>query len=338
MSNKEHFRVLGNLFGISSSDLFSERFYYALNNDFFDLPKYHDLCNKVEDYTGTIKSKRVCERVLKYLKTKSFASSDGNSEYPDCILLNYWLYDTLVKIFGKDDIRHIAAAFGNLQILWNELIEDPNNDSYYRKCKPNFSIVNHNDWEKRKELYDYYVDYDTLFGTGDFYDTKCKEYYKYIEKKQSLYDDFDKVCPHTDNCPELYEKWSLYNPKLVLHKLSCHVQIQKEREDEKARQMEAALKSDRESQSGYTGTSQENSQIGTKIGTSFIGVVPALLTASVLYKFTPLGTLFGNHGVNSQNIINNMDGEGIDGFLAHTQESGDMFFGSGENFISYQPM
>ncbi|SBT01190.1 PIR protein [Plasmodium ovale] len=313
------------------------RFYDDLNYNFFHLSDYRDLCKKVKDYKGTINTRRICERVLKYLKNKSFASPDGKYEYDDCILLNYWLYGALVKIFGKDNISQIASAFGNLQVLWNDLIEDPKNDSYYRKCKPNFTIVNYMDWEQRKELYDYYVDYSTIFGTGDFYESKCKEYYEYIEKKQSLYDHFDSVCPNTDNCPELYEKWSLYNPKLVLSKLSCHGQIQKEREDEKARQREA-LKQDRESQSSDAEMTQGDSQIGTKIGTSFIGIVPALLTASVLYKFTPIGTMFGNHGVNNQNFINNVDGVEFNGFLSHAQESGDMFSHGGENYISYQPM
>ncbi|SBT32455.1 PIR Superfamily Protein [Plasmodium ovale wallikeri] len=336
MAQKDPFKALRRLFGFSSSELFSQRFYDDLNYNSFYLPDYRDLCKKVKDYKGTINNRRICERVLKYLKTKSIASPDGKYEYDDCILLNYWLYGELVKIFGKDNISQIASAFGNLQVIWNELIEDPKNDSYYRKCKPNSNIVNYNDWEKRKELYDYYVDYGTIFGTGDFYEAKCKEYYEYIEKKQSLYDHFDRVCPNTKHCPELYEKWSLYNPKLVLSELSCHGQIQRERENEKARQR--ALKQDRESQSSDTEMTQGDSQIGTKIGTSFIGIVPALLTASVLYKFTPIGTMFGNHGVNNQNFINNVDGVEFDGFLSHAQESGDMFSGGGENYISYQPM
>ncbi|SBT02704.1 PIR Superfamily Protein, partial [Plasmodium ovale curtisi] len=53
--------------------------------------------------------------------------------------------------------------------------------------------------------------------------------------------------------------------------------------------------------------------------------------------YTPVGSWIRNLGRNNPNSISNMDGE-MEGFLGNTQESGNMFFDGGENYISYQPM
>ncbi|KNA00916.1 hypothetical protein PVNG_05346 [Plasmodium vivax North Korean] len=58
--------------------------------------------------------------------------------------------------------------------------------SNHNKCNPKFETVNHQDWENRNKLYDYYIDYDTLSTVARFHDRVCK-YYKTFEEKKSLY-------------------------------------------------------------------------------------------------------------------------------------------------------
>ncbi|SBT55063.1 unspecified product [Plasmodium ovale wallikeri] len=83
-----------------------------------------------------------------------------------------------------------------------------------------------------------------------------------------------------------------------------------------------------------TDPTSERSDIGTKVGHSIIGVSPVLLTATALYT---VSSWIRNFSGNNANSISNDAGE-IEGFLANTQESGNMFFDGREKFISYQPI
>ncbi|SBS93723.1 PIR Superfamily Protein [Plasmodium ovale curtisi] len=117
------------LFSKSSKDLYSDQFYEALHSDSLDLSKY-------------------------------------DNQYNVSTLFNYWLYSMLTHIYGANSTNKISASFSALQLKWTYFDYRRINEPYYLKCKPNFEIVNHNDWDKRKKLYDYYVDYDILIGHG----------------------------------------------------------------------------------------------------------------------------------------------------------------------------
>ncbi|SBS90671.1 PIR protein [Plasmodium ovale] len=330
-------KIISRLLGKSSKELFSERFYEDLKNDYNYPHINRTICKDVYDYDRRISSRRICEKVLKYLENSPIWD-DKNSEYDVCILLNYWIYDTLARIFGDDNAPLLGATFGKLHSLWNELIENENEPKFFKNCAPDMNIPLQVDWRKSKELYDYYVDFKTIFGTAAYYPDECRDYYKLIEDKTSLYDFFEKICTTgSNNCPKFYDKCKPYNPRIVLKGLPCHAQIQKERADEEALAMQKSLRG--ESGSTYdTGLIQQNSEIGTKVGHSVLGVAPVLLTASVLYRYTPIGSWIRRLGGNTTNSISDMGGGEMDGFLSHTQESGDMFFGDTQSYISYQPM
>ncbi|SBT02164.1 PIR Superfamily Protein [Plasmodium ovale curtisi] len=118
---------------------------------------------------------------------------DDNSLYKVSILFNYWLYGMLSYIYGANSTDKIRAGFGALQLKWTYFDYSRINNQYYKKCKPNLNMVYHSDWEKRKKLYDYYVDSDILIGLAKSIDDDC-EYYKKIEEKKSLYEYFEKEC------------------------------------------------------------------------------------------------------------------------------------------------
>ncbi|SBT57906.1 PIR Superfamily Protein [Plasmodium ovale wallikeri] len=188
----------------------------------------------------------------------------------------------LTHIYGANNTDKIITDFSALQLKWTYFDYSRINNQYYKKCKPELSMVNHHDWDKRKKLFDYYVDYDTLSTMAKSFDDDCK-YYKKIEEKKSLYEHFDE------------------RPDNVLSKLPCHEKIAQEQADAKAAErpnaMQHTLGSEQDTVVGPLGpdvqglgtrseteVKSETSQIGTKVGQSVLGITPVLLTAYALYR------------------------------------------------------
>ncbi|SBT01747.1 PIR Superfamily Protein, partial [Plasmodium ovale curtisi] len=268
-------------------ELFSERFYQDREILNVHLQKYNTKCSKIYSPKESAHMQYLCKIVLKYLE-ESTKWEKNKTEYDDCILLNYWLYDKLTKYFVHDK-SYINFAYGSIETIWSNLVTDIKERSYYNKCKPLFrEILIHDNWEKGKELYDYYVDFKTIFDIAKNFPERCREYYKKIEDKTSLYEYFQENCsPEKDNCPYFYGKCKDYNPALVLSDLPCHNKIVAERIPS-AKNPAAEHSSDKElgfaSRATGTDVKQENSGIGTKVGHSVLAVTPVLLTASVIYK------------------------------------------------------
>ncbi|SBT73591.1 PIR protein [Plasmodium ovale] len=322
----------------------SVEFYNIMKSDYDDLSNYSQQCDKYPVSHHKYEAKQICEKFLRYLH-KHTALIDNKTEYDVCILLNYWIYDELKDIFGAENISNkFNLAFSSIQYIWDYPNAKLKNTPYYNKCKPNFDIFKPDDWERRRELYEYYVDYETIFSTAKSFDNVCKEMYKKIQEKKELYEHFDDLCHSKQNeCPIPYDKYEMYSPTSVLPTLICPDNINP------PRVLEAASPtlfthdtSEQDQESGPrpygpdTELKKQNSDIGTKVGKSVLGIAPIALTASALYKFTPLGPWLRKLAGSNHNITGNIDGDNE--FLDHTQESGNMFFDGGENYISYQPM
>ncbi|SBS96014.1 PIR Superfamily Protein [Plasmodium ovale curtisi] len=327
------------LFTKSSKELISEKFYDAMNSESSDLSKYHQQCKKIEGITYDEHMIKMCEKYMRYLENCDVLNK-GNFEYDVSMLLNYWVYENLTNIYGSNNDLQINLAFAKLQYIWRYQNYYPQIESYYQKCKPEISMVNHYDWKERKELYDYYVDYQTLRGTATNISQKCEEYYKKIEKKIPLYKYFEKEClPPKSNCPEIYEKCKPYNPESFISTLPCHNQIAQETAAAQKTKVDRALQQPPPEQprsvSNFHGTAStlETSEIGAKVGHSVLGVAPVLLTATALYRYTHLGPWIRKLSGSSPNSISDMEK-----FSTYTQESGDIFSDSAENYISYQPI
>ncbi|SBT83129.1 PIR protein [Plasmodium ovale] len=325
-------------------ELFSERFYQDRERLYTDLDKYNIHCDKIIGNKERTHMLDLCKRVLKYLD-QSNEWKENENEYDECILLNYSLYDKISKYFSKDE-EYIDIAYGTIQGIWNNLVLDSNQRSYYNKCRPLFDMLKYNDWKKRKELYDYYVNYNTAYQIANNYEGRCKEYYAYIEGKAELYKHFGNICiSDSTNCPKFYDKCISYNPDLVLRTIKCHNKIVAERaaaseQSPKASDLQQSPVKDLGSRSLSSGSelSQENSDIGKKVGQSVLGVAPVLLTASALYRYTPVGSWIRKLGGYNTNNISGMGGGEIEEFFPSSHESGDMLFGDTQNYISYQPL
>ncbi|SBT00855.1 PIR Superfamily Protein [Plasmodium ovale curtisi] len=134
---------------------------FALHIDSEDLSKYYNQCNDIHVHNPKEKVIKICKKYLRYLEYCKLLHYD-NSLYKVSVLFNYCLYRILTYIYGFNSTEQIRTGFSALQLKWTYFDYRRINEPYYLKCKPNFEIVNHNDWDKRKKLYDYYVDYDIL--------------------------------------------------------------------------------------------------------------------------------------------------------------------------------
>ncbi|SBT57513.1 PIR Superfamily Protein [Plasmodium ovale wallikeri] len=90
--------------------------------------------------------------------------------------------------------------------------------------------------------------------------------------------------------------------------------------------------------SHVTEPKSETSNIGTKVGHSVLGVAPVLLSATALYRYTPVGSWVRKLSGYSHNSVSNMDEGVVEGILGNTQETDDILFGNTGNYISYQPI
>ncbi|SBT53584.1 PIR Superfamily Protein [Plasmodium ovale wallikeri] len=327
--------------------------FFVLNIDSPDLSKYDNQCNDIHVHNPKDEMIKICKKYLSYLEYCKLLH-DENSLYKVSILFNYWLYSMLTHIYGANNTEKIRIGFSALQLKWTYFDYSRINNQYYKKCNLELSMVNHQNWDKMKKLSNYYVYYDILFGLAKSIDDNC-DYYKKIEEKKSLYEYFEKECSSAKNkCLDFYNKCMPYKPDNVLSKLSCHEKITQEQADakvaERSHAMQHALGSEQDTEVGPLGpgvpglasgskteVKSQTSQIGKKVGQSVLGITPVLLTASSLYRYTPIGSWIRNLGKNNTNSISDKDGK-MEGFLGDTQESGDILLGETSNYISYQPM
>ncbi|SBS99716.1 PIR Superfamily Protein [Plasmodium ovale curtisi] len=296
------------------STLPSVQFYRGVQKNYQDLSNYIQSCEKIKVEEKSDDVKTICKKFLRYLETSNIwiVAEPG---YDVCLLLNYWIYDNLNKIYGAKYDSDIA--FANFQYIWsypNQYITK--NTSCKQKCKYEIDVHKDEDWKKRKEFYEYCVDYYTIKGMITTYTEKCNDFYEYIKKKEELYKYFDHLCSSKPTeCPKFYQDCKIYNPDILLSQLHCR--------DEMDKNQVTAKSSAEHSGSQATDTAPESSEIGTKVGQSVLGIAPVVLTGTALYR---LG------GYNSNSVSD------MDEFSSYTQELEDMFSNSSGNYISYKPI
>ncbi|SBT01714.1 PIR Superfamily Protein [Plasmodium ovale curtisi] len=315
-------------FHYTPRELNSERFYQDREISYYDLHNYGKQCDNIIARKQISHMKYLCKIIIKYLEeSKKWKEDESENEYDECILLNYWLYDKLSKAFVHDK-PHINIAYSSIETIWANLVNDRSETSYYNKCKPLFNkILKYDDWKKGKELYDYCINYKYIEQMCRFQYEQCGEYCEYVKKRSYLYDHFEKACTSNEGyCPHFYNKCRDYNPNTVLKTLKCPEKIKNPRD---AAPEASAMHhhAEQEQEYGPGPISSETSDIGTRVGHSILGVAPVFLTATALYRYTPIGSWIRNLSGNTINSISGMDGGEIEGFLPNSHESGDMLFG-----------
>ncbi|KMZ76925.1 hypothetical protein PVIIG_06247 [Plasmodium vivax India VII] len=224
------FKGLEDYLKIDSIVITSDRFYDKLNQDDQILKDYDKECKSLLSGKQYFKYNALCKKLLRFLKSSTKLSDKKYSSYDDCILLNYWMYNEIAQRNNYKNHSNIIRAFGEIQGIWNELIEDKLKVDYYNKCKPDFDIATQDDWWERKELYNYCVNYELLQGEIELFKQNCKQHYTYIKSNAPLYEHFKKRCTagSKHKCPDFYDRCKNYDPVIVLPKLSCYNDMMKE--------------------------------------------------------------------------------------------------------------
>ncbi|SCA81785.1 VIR protein [Plasmodium vivax] len=342
MEESSIFEGLKYYFKLDSVGLTSDSFYYKLNHDEKYLELYDSECDSLLSGKQHFTYKRLCKILLRFLKSSSKLSDKDDSTYDDCILFNYWMYNEVARRNKYDYRSKVVRAFGELQTMWNSLIDDPLNTSYYDKCKPDFNLPQQDDWEKRKELYDYCVDLEPIVKIANRYTNTCNDIYTYIKGKSHLYKYFNEPClsKNGNQCPKFYSKCKDCHPDTMLPRLTCYG-------DMKEKEATAAKKALAEKQhpdilpgstfaSDGSQSQRENTPPLTKAGDVLLGVVATTMTSGALYKFTPIGRMLRN-GFGWNNNMRNFNG-GDNGLFDYASQSFNPFSGGAEeHYIGYHP-
>ncbi|SCO66331.1 VIR protein [Plasmodium vivax] len=361
----DKFKLLSRLysfFKIEEKELPTEVFYYNLKHDTADLTKYRNECSSLSYPFNKNKNViKLCEQVLKYLKTNDSTLNNQANDYDLCKLLNYWVYNRLFEILGSNENSYVYIAFGQLSRIWTTFVDVNLKKNNLNTCRPMNEIVNHFNWEKRKELYDYQVNYASLRKLVDYYDVKCIKYYDYIEKIADLYKYFDEHCSSNDSriCPVFYKDIKQYDPNNFIRNLPCYNQMQ----EEKAAAAAAAAKKKAVPENPETRTTlqgrassdtgphsenptngmitpdssqlmRDNSHSAIKPGDVLLGVVVTSMTSGFLYKFTPIGKRLSNR-FGRKRMIGSILNEENNALFDYTSDSYNPGYGDIEHYIGY---
>ncbi|CAG9481994.1 unnamed protein product [Plasmodium vivax] len=303
----------------------SDAFYEYLDKHDEKLKDYTSECNELTDREQYISFKTPCSKVLKYLETR-YDKSDDN-----CNLLNFWIYGQLVNRITTKNRTLFSPTLKKLNDILNRFISQKNIN-----CKHDKDINRHNDWEIRKKLYDYCVDYEHIKKMHDINLIKCENFYMYIKEKAPLYEHFKDHCSRNDQnmCPYFYKRCELYKPDTVLQTLNCYSDMKRK----EASQAEGSRENSDDLDLGGANKNSVNDSNHVKtFGNIFLGVVVTSMTSGVLYKFTPLGRQLRNGMGQNKGTLTNIIGEGS-GLYAHTSESFDPYSRGGEeHYIGYHP-
>ncbi|CAI7717569.1 VIR protein [Plasmodium vivax] len=319
--------------------LTSRKFYDELEQN-FKFTDYDVYCGTAIHPKHSIPLRHVCATILNYLKYNGVSDND-NDEFSICKLLNYWAYNKLNDLYHSKKKSEIDNAYKVLENIWKERVFDSTNADYYKKCKPDIVLFDHDDWKQRKELYEYYIDSGPIIQTAERYEQDCDNYYNYVKNKERLYKYFEKHCPTDDaiNCPSFYNKCKMYNPKDVLPRFICFDQMKKkELTQQPASQAHRAHPGSGVFSPPLSNTENPNpsTSTGAKAGNVFLGVVVTSMASGALYKFTPLGNMLRN-GFGRNNNMRNFNG--VDnGIYGYAPESFYPYSGGAqEHYIGYHP-
>ncbi|KMZ95050.1 hypothetical protein PVMG_06032 [Plasmodium vivax Mauritania I] len=277
-----------------SEELNSKHFYNELErlNNF---STYKEKCKPLIGTRGGKAIMNTCAKLLYYLKNKQI-SNKQNAQYDTCPLLNYWVYSKLNMILNSYNSTDISQTFAQIVRIWNDFIYDVLKKTKNETCEPMSNIVAYEDWKKRKELYEYYVDYSPIYESLPFFQDRCKDFYHYVESKKPLYEHFKKYCypDKKGGCPEFYDQCEQYDPEKVLPHPYCKDVIMQE----------SAASSPSVSQLGKVLLGNEpnseeaddrkmtfdppnlsgNPHTVTKFGNVLLGVVATTMTSGALYR------------------------------------------------------
>ncbi|KMZ88739.1 hypothetical protein PVBG_05685 [Plasmodium vivax Brazil I] len=253
----------------SIKELPSERFYQWLDDYFISTSLYYGDCNTLSyPYKNNQKIRKICEKVVKYIKSNPLIPYIKHLKDHQCNLFNYWIYEQLDSYY-KDDYKEHVQIFGNFLRVFSGL-------EYYKKentCKLSSSIPIMPNRQERKKLYEYCIDYEAILEKSQSSKDKCNIYYTYVQDKMPLFKKFQGLCTSddTNDNPDFCKICKNKDPKDLLLKLKCD-------------EIGVNDKSPQEDASGITSNSSPSNESVPNFGNAFLGVVLTSMISGFLYK------------------------------------------------------
>ncbi|VVA00240.1 PIR protein [Plasmodium vivax] len=169
----------------------SEEFYDKLNEDPGNTIFYDFYC---KDISSILKPDRrnieLCYKVVKYLIINAYDHKEKLA-CKDCNLLNYWVFDQIKSINGEDKTK-INIAYGYIKHILSMMMK-----IYYKsnksQCIFDIQIPYYQNWEAKKEFYEYCQDYKEINEKKDLALSGCEKYRDYLKKKPHLLANFEQI-------------------------------------------------------------------------------------------------------------------------------------------------
>ncbi|SBT47293.1 PIR Superfamily Protein [Plasmodium ovale wallikeri] len=330
---------------ICSNKLPSEILYENFHSYLSSVKTIHQKCIRyASEYSNRENFGKLCSTVVKYLRDdvptdKKFKFTCGR-----CKLFNYWVFDKLIEIFGKDDNKHILA-FGKLQLVLSD-INDDSRTSQENTCELIHDMALDQYWNIKKQFYEYCEDYHKIKIRSTIKDADCEAYRNYIEKN-TLLDEYIKEIKSGNNLKnnsKFYEKDNKCDPKSLLSKLleSESKEFEEGSEEPHGGSFTAEMQTQDEKAAGDGDVSHlsnlpGNSEIlGGNAATTAFPVLGIFLSALLFYRFTPMGT-WVQKKVRGEKINWENHEEDMHELLAHTSESTNINSHSVPYHIAYEP-
>ncbi|KMZ77402.1 hypothetical protein PVIIG_05624 [Plasmodium vivax India VII] len=197
----------------------SDEFYDKLNEDLGNTIFYDFYC---KDISSILKPDRrnieLCYKVVKYLIINAYDHKEKLA-CKDCNLLNYWVFDQIKSINGEDKTK-INIAYGYIKHILSMMMK-----IYYKsnksQCIFDIQIPYYQNWEAKKEFYEYCQDYKEINEKKDLALSGCEKYRDYLKKKPHLLANFEQII--ADNklkkCPNSDAETGGCDPKVLLAEL-----------------------------------------------------------------------------------------------------------------------
>ncbi|SBT74491.1 Plasmodium vivax Vir protein, putative [Plasmodium ovale] len=258
----------------------------------------------------------VCKELAKSLKYLYNDSKAKENQEKLCRYISFWVHE---KFSGPDFIKvknsynqymkHLTDTWNNI----NDLLVDPGNYA----CKPEFYNINMEDIKKRKILYDYCENYDTMSSKiFDHENGDCKKYYDYLKRMKKLHRDFENVWSvQDDKVPQFIKDCENHPPSASLTATSC-MSIEKERGTHEEEEEEDELVPTLEDMDSLEHGNEDSSNV-MFILLPFFGILFSIFFS---YKYTSLGSRLRSFLLSNKIIRSTIDRKEVEKYTTPSNE------------------
>ncbi|SBT57913.1 PIR Superfamily Protein [Plasmodium ovale wallikeri] len=303
----------------TSEDLPSYEFYKKFNEG--DSSGYYGICKAEQKIKSDEKLVQLCSKILKNLKLLDETHNGDTFRNKRCNDLNYWISEQLYKYHGVKD-EQLNNSYTYIY-LYTSIISINKIKPINNKCSMDFDGVTTEEKRRRKNLYDYYENYEKLEKIFTQKGKKCsKEHHEYLAKCVDLYNETQQFCTPGENysstkCPLFFSNSKIYYPNKDLSVMPCELEVQSEvsLELEKEAKMVSGEGVGRPPLSGVhvpgdksdTDASSEPSlSLSKTLMSTSIPVLGSCFFFFILYRWTPVGSIIRNRLLNKGGEINGL--------------------------------